>query len=212
MTGVVNSTGARSGVVGTTSQTGVATLAGTQTLTNKTLTSPVLTTPALGTPASGVVTNLSGVLPTGISGANKPYFSVTIGANQTITTATATKINFDTELVDSNSVYDTTNKRWTPGVAGWYFFGGYAIIADLSSSAYYYNELWKNGARVARAMHGGMASDWHGPALHAVQYSDTNDYFEMYAFHVHGSNRLLYETALGSPATVAQGFFGFRVS
>ena len=33
----------------------VATVAGTQTLTNKTLTAPTLTTPALGTPASGVI-------------------------------------------------------------------------------------------------------------------------------------------------------------
>jgi hypothetical protein len=40
----------------------------TKTLTNKTLTSPVLTTPALGTPASGVVTNLSGVLPSAVTG------------------------------------------------------------------------------------------------------------------------------------------------
>ena len=38
----------------------VATLTGTQTLTNKTLTSPTLTTPALGTPASGVMTNVTG--------------------------------------------------------------------------------------------------------------------------------------------------------
>jgi hypothetical protein len=35
----------------------LATLAGTETLTNKTLTSPTLTTPALGTPASGNLTN-----------------------------------------------------------------------------------------------------------------------------------------------------------
>ena len=35
----------------------LATLAGTETLTNKTLTSPILTTPALGTPASGILTN-----------------------------------------------------------------------------------------------------------------------------------------------------------
>ena len=46
----------------------VATVAGSQTLTNKTLTAPTLTTPALGTPASGVVTNLTGVLPVGVTG------------------------------------------------------------------------------------------------------------------------------------------------
>src|SRR3990167_5646563 len=39
----------------------LATLAGTETLTNKTLTSPTLTTPALGTPASGVGTNITGI-------------------------------------------------------------------------------------------------------------------------------------------------------
>jgi hypothetical protein len=43
----------------------LATLAGTETLTNKTLTSPTLTTPALGTPASGVLSSCT------VDGTNK---------------------------------------------------------------------------------------------------------------------------------------------
>ncbi len=47
----------------------LATLAGTETLTNKTLTSPTLTTPVLGTPSSGTLTSCTDLpVATGISG------------------------------------------------------------------------------------------------------------------------------------------------
>jgi len=63
----------------------VATTAGTQTFTNKTLTAPTLTTPALGTPASGVVTNLSGVLPSGVTGGSGlDAVAVTVASGEVI--------------------------------------------------------------------------------------------------------------------------------
>jgi hypothetical protein len=64
----------------------LATLAGTETFTNKTLTSPTLTTPALGTPASGVLssctvdgTNKVGYLNIPNSGAKTTSYTLAIG-------------------------------------------------------------------------------------------------------------------------------------
>lgn len=54
----------------------LATLAGTETLTNKTLTSPTLTTPVLGTPSSGTLTNCTGLPTAGIVNSAVTYAKI----------------------------------------------------------------------------------------------------------------------------------------
>jgi len=66
-TGLSGSSYNGSGVVTIAIDSTVATLTGTQNLTNKTLTSPTLTTPILGTPSSGTLTNCTALPITGIT-------------------------------------------------------------------------------------------------------------------------------------------------
>lgn len=83
-----------------------ATLAGSETLTNKTLTSPVLTTPALGTPASGVLTNCTGLT---IAGGGTGASTATAAFDALAPTTT------QGDIIYRNA---TTNVRLGTGTAG----------------------------------------------------------------------------------------------
>ena len=70
----------------------LASVAGTETFTNKTLTSPILTTPNLGTPSSATLTNATGLpIATGISG---------LGTGIASFLATPTSSNLNTAVSD----------------------------------------------------------------------------------------------------------------
>lgn len=77
----------------------------------------------------------------------KPHFFVSLSANQSVTSATITKVTLDTVSIDTGSYWDNTNRRYTPLIAGTYFFalggGANASAFTAGNSA----EFWlsKNG-------------------------------------------------------------------
>ena len=65
------------------------------------------------------------VMPNGaLSGQNYPAFEARLSADQTISDATYTTVNIDTEIFDTDSAFDTSTYRFTPQVAGKYFVYG----------------------------------------------------------------------------------------
>lgn len=107
----------------------------------------VTTAPSWG--KIGLTTHVSGVLPAvngGWGSTAQPKYRVTMSGNQSLSSATWTKVQFDTKTYDTNSNYDaTTNYRFTPTVSGYYqiSFGLVTTAGTVTTSAM--AAIYKNG-------------------------------------------------------------------
>jgi hypothetical protein len=103
----------------------------------------------VGTVSDGTITTAklaSGVLPT-----NTPAFSAYLSSSQTVTNNVYTKIIFNSEIVDTNSAYDTSTGRFTvPSGQGGKYMVYHNILADASTSfSYALTKTYKNGSDTA---------------------------------------------------------------
>jgi len=128
-----------------------------------------------------LASNVTGTLPVANGGTNltsgfvnggvmTPYFEAYLGSNQTMSDDTDTKINFDTETYDSGGMYDTTNKRFLPTVAGKYFIY-FQVTYDKQAVDQFHNchtEIKFNGG------------------THKQYYSDFYDNYTPYALVISG--------------------------
>ena len=158
---------------GNASGTGTFTFASPNSNTDRTLTLPDATGTLLTTATAGVPVN-------------GPAFSAYLASNQTISNATDTKVSFDTETFDVGSCYDTTNKRFTPNVAGYYFV---SINVPSAGPGTYTGtlamvvKLYKNGSSVEQL--GNLFASSSYPQLNVsklIYLNGSTDYIEAYVY------------------------------
>ena len=99
-------------------------------------------------------TNTSTItMPNGaLSGQNYPAFEAHLSATQTVSDAVFTKVQSNTEVLDTDNCYDnSTNYRFTPTVAGKYFvYGRVMTRAGATSLESGIAEIRKNGSNYIR--------------------------------------------------------------
>ena len=139
---------------------------------------------------SGVTVNMSSATQTGVGGVNTPAFRAYLSGNQSISSDSAVKINFDAETFDTNNAYDTSTYKFTvpSGQAGKYFF--YCQLrkgtttSNLTLVYFYVNGSSKGYVRQT------TASQNTNQISHIIDLS-AGDYVEIYAYDAGGSASIL---------------------
>jgi len=128
------------------------------------------------------------------AGTNIPAFEVYRSTDQIITNLTATKVQFDTEVFDTDNVYDNaTNYRFTPTVAGKYFVYSQLEMIDTLGT---YNlsqvniDLRKNGSVIRNnQMYFNALAYTHTASIYgSIDMNGTTDYLEIFVLTRHNSS------------------------
>ena len=118
---------------------------------------------------------------------NTPAFLAKMSGDQDIPDATDTKVTFDTEVYDTDGKYDhSTNYRFTPGVAGTYFFYTqvHMLGQDNSQLVDTFIFIKKNGAKfyAARVNPSNNYTNQHTLSLSVTDVANTTDYYEVFVY------------------------------
>ena len=107
-----------------------------------------------------------------------PSFSAYQSSAQTISSATATKVAFQTELWDTNNNYDNSTYRFTPTVAGYYQVNAIVHVGVSATSVQTY--IYKNGSNYKSGPFIGITNA--SLASGVVYCNGSTDYIEVYVY------------------------------
>jgi len=146
---------------------------------------------------------------------NTPAFSANkTGSDQSLSGGGDVKVQYNVEILDSDSAYDnSTNYRFTPGVAGKYFFQASAYVdtnAGNGTLSIAGIKIKKNGSTVAkqRTNFDDNKGRTMTQQISCVLDMDADDYVEAFAHGEtsSGAGQIRQETDGGS------NFMGFRIA
>jgi len=135
---------------------------------------------------------------------NTPAFQAFNSSTQTISNATYTTLAMGSELFDTDSAYDTSNYRFTPGVAGKYYL--YATTRSANNNAYPNSiiKIKKNGSDILFTNI--KNEEKESVKVFGIVDSDADDYFHVEYYHDRGSS---IDLESGNTKTY---FGGFRIA
>lgn len=132
-----------------------------------------------------------------------PAFSVYQTTAQTLSSATLTKITFDTEEFDTNNNF--ASSRFTPTVAGYYL-----ITAKVQGNASYtagISAFYKNGSLYRYGYYNANATGVSHPATSCLIYCNgSTDYIEFYASFTTGQDTAGVSNSGNAGLTWLQGY------
>jgi len=144
---------------------------------------------------SGDGSSLTGItMPTVGYGA----FQATFGT-MTATWNTNTKITFNSELYDYDNLYDPSNARYQPDVAGLYFINSF-VQFTTPYNGWVALKLYKNGSRVKDIITESPNTANYPSAQFSsfIPMNGTTDYLEMYIYQDMGTDITLYGSDWGN--------------
>ena len=122
---------------------------------------------------------------TGAGESNVPYVYLSRSSNQTMSASTFTIIQWNNAIVDTASGYDSSDYRYTPNVAGKYFFS-ITIQSTYTTSAPVneYLSVRKNGTSVIQSSHRGNGHGYGNisQACGIITMNGSSDYIDVRAY------------------------------
>ena len=159
---------------------------------------------------SGATLSVAGSSVTAVD--NTPAFMASIIADQTITDATWTKVSASTEIIDTDSCYDTSKYRFTPTTAGKYLIHGQVYTVGNISNGYSDGgaRVYKNGSGttpIVETIPEGNGRGWPQIFSTIVDMNGSSDYVEMYGYlNVSSGNAYFGSGASAGEKTMWYGY------